>query len=77
VPFNNGPFQSEREQLLFSDDLGSVEGRIEGRAGVALGEDDSIVEEVLGVVGVEFESLFVEEEHGEYVGDGGRGGGMS
>lgn len=38
---------------------------------MTLGEDDSVVEEVTVVVGMEFHAIRVEEEHAHEVGDGG------
>lgn len=43
---------------------------------MTFGENKSVVEEVGGVIGVEFESILVEEEDGEDFGDGGAGGGV-
>lgn len=44
---------------------------------MALGEDDSVVEEVAGVVGVELESFWVEEQDCQDVCNGCGGSGMS
>lgn len=54
-----------------------VEGRVKCWAGVSFGEDDAVVSEVPGVVGMELKPLLVEEEHGDDVCDGRRRCGMA
>lgn len=71
MPFNDGALLPQGEELLLGDEARSPEGGVEGRAGVSLGEDDTIVPEVFVVVGVELEPIRVEEEDADEFGNGG------
>ena len=77
MAFDDRSFQPERHQLVFSNDAGMVESGVEGRAGVSLGEDNSVVEEVFGVFGMELHTFWVEEHGSDDVGNGGGGSGMA
>ena len=46
---------------MLGNEAGSVKGRVKSGASMAFGENDSVIKEVFGVVGVELESLLMEK----------------
>ena len=77
MPFDDGALLPQGKELLLGDESRSPEGGVEGRAGVSLREDDSVVPEVFVVVGVELEPIGVEEKDADEIGDGGGRGGVT
>jgi hypothetical protein len=63
MAFDYGVLESERHQLLLCYYLGTVEGGVEDGGCMALGENEAIVEKMLGIVEVEFEAILIEEQY--------------
>lgn len=69
MPLNYWVFESQWHQLFLSDGSCSVKGRIQNWSWMSFWKDQSIIQKMVGILTVEFQSRFVEEKDWKYVGN--------